>query len=148
MKKCCKCSIEKPLTEFSKNKKSPDGLQWQCKVCKKGEFKQWYENNKPQHRNYVVKWKSKKSGIYEWYEGNTCLYVGQSAWLNSRISSHKCYYKNISSAPKHNRPLYEYLQQHQNAQIRIIEECIPEVLLEREQYYIDTKKPLYNKNNI
>ncbi len=33
MKKCNKCGETKPLAEFSKDKKSPDGLRYDCKVC-------------------------------------------------------------------------------------------------------------------
>ena len=39
--------------------------------------------------------------------------------------------------------LYPQLRKHQ-CDIRIIEQCESEVLLEREQYYIDALKPLYN----
>ena len=33
MKKCSKCGETKPLAEFYKCKKKPDGLQFYCKVC-------------------------------------------------------------------------------------------------------------------
>lgn len=33
MKKCTKCGIEKPLSEFYKNKTNKDGLQKRCKPC-------------------------------------------------------------------------------------------------------------------
>lgn len=32
-KKCTKCKEIKPITEFSKNKGAPDGLQYHCKEC-------------------------------------------------------------------------------------------------------------------
>lgn len=32
-KKCTKCGREKPLSRFGSNKKSKDGLQWNCKEC-------------------------------------------------------------------------------------------------------------------
>jgi hypothetical protein len=41
MKKCSKCGIEKPLTEFHKNKKSKDGHENRCKTCKYAEMKRW-----------------------------------------------------------------------------------------------------------
>lgn len=46
MKKCNKCKKEKPLTEFSKFKKTKDGLQYQCKDCVKSYDKARYEANK------------------------------------------------------------------------------------------------------
>lgn len=33
MKRCSKCRIEKPLTDYWKNKRQKDGLQNQCVVC-------------------------------------------------------------------------------------------------------------------
>jgi hypothetical protein len=200
MKKCCKCSIEKPLTEFSKHKKTPDGLQYECKLCNKERIKQFhlknpkynklyqeqnkeyfqkyrldnsehikkyyqnwelnnsekikqdnanrYFNNPEKYKQITKKWRTAKQGIYEWYDGEICLYIGQSTQLNNRISIHKSLFKNSEVSKKNiQAELYEALRQHQNPQIRIIEECSPEILLEREQYYIDTKKPLYNRDN-
>jgi hypothetical protein len=166
MNKCCtKCSIEKPLTEFSKTKnvRMKDGYQWWCKSCLKVYYlnnkekwkardkynEQWKLNNPEKTKKHVKTWKYKISGIYEWYENDICLYVGQSIQLNGRIQEHKSLFKNSELSVKYIQAyLYEALRQHQNPQIRIIEECLPEVLLEREQYYIDTKKPLYNTYSI
>lgn len=33
MKKCAKCEIEKPYTEFRKHKRNKDGYQYYCKLC-------------------------------------------------------------------------------------------------------------------
>lgn len=33
MKRCTKCGKELPETEFYRNAKAPDGLQWYCKSC-------------------------------------------------------------------------------------------------------------------
>jgi len=52
MKKCTKCKIEKPLTEFYKDKQKKDGLSPHCKKCKCKMSKKfynstsYYENNK------------------------------------------------------------------------------------------------------
>jgi hypothetical protein len=163
MKKCCtKCSVEKPLTEFSKTKnvRMKDGFQAWCKMCLKSYYlhnkekwktrdkynEQWKINNPEKTKKHVKNWKYKISGIYEWYENDICLYVGQSIQLNGRIQIHKSLLKNPSIAPESQAYLYPLLRQHQNPQIRIIEECSSEILLEREQYYIDTKKPLYNRD--
>lgn len=34
LKKCSKCKVEKPCSEFYKNKSTTDGLNYQCKECK------------------------------------------------------------------------------------------------------------------
>ena len=44
-KVCTRCGRELPLSEYSKNKQSPDGLQYQCKECQKEYQKEYYENN-------------------------------------------------------------------------------------------------------
>ena len=156
MKTCTKCSIEKPLSEYNSR-------QAKCKICQK-EFNQQYYSNNPEKiknnaklwqqnnpekykqstRKAIKNWAIKKQGIYEWYEGDICLYVGQSSWLNQRMCNHQSYFKNPSSSKLH-QYLYESLNKHPNASIRVVEECSREVLLEREQHYIDAKKPLYNK---
>ena len=41
-KKCTKCGIEKPLTEFDKDKSKKDGHASNCKSCKAN----WRANNK------------------------------------------------------------------------------------------------------
>ena len=46
MKKCSKCGIEKPLTEFHKRKKSKDGHEYRCKTCKKQQHAEYYAQNK------------------------------------------------------------------------------------------------------
>ena len=134
MKTCSKCSIEKPLTEFWIKQK------W-CKECKI----QYRKNNQQQHYQNNQKYIYKKQGIYEWYENDICLYVGQSIRLNSRMESHRYWFKNPHMAPKSQQYLYTLLNQHLNPSIRVVEECLPEVLLEREKHYINIKNPLYNK---
>ena len=45
MKRCPGCATLKPLTEFSKNKRKPDGLQTSCKACAKQRNASWYASN-------------------------------------------------------------------------------------------------------
>lgn len=46
VKICKKCEFEKPLTDFSKNKKSKDGYFTYCKLCKKELDTDYYLKNK------------------------------------------------------------------------------------------------------
>ena len=52
---CSTCKIEKSIAGFSKDKKTKDGLQYQCKKCNR----EWYKNNKEKsketHRKWVIK---------------------------------------------------------------------------------------------
>lgn len=42
MKICTKCALEKLLVEFSKNKKTKDGLQHECKACMAARARDYY----------------------------------------------------------------------------------------------------------
>lgn len=45
-KVCSKCKIEKPITEFYKNKLKSDGLQSECKECHNNRHQSYYSVNK------------------------------------------------------------------------------------------------------
>lgn len=128
MKTCTKCSIEKPLSEYNKHKHTKDGLNSWCRKCT-------YTQNQ-EYNNRI-------SSVYEIYDGDISLYIGQSKQYLSRRNGHKSKI-NHPKTDIRNEQFYNALKQHPNASIRIVEECSREVLLEREQHYIDAKKPLYN----
>ena len=47
MKTCSRCKAEKPLDEFNKNRRNPDGLQGQCRVCSRAaQAKNYRESEK------------------------------------------------------------------------------------------------------
>jgi hypothetical protein len=50
MKYCCTCKIQKPFEEFFKSKKATDGIERQCKICKKNSNKP--EANRIRCKNY------------------------------------------------------------------------------------------------
>ena len=54
MKKCFKCNLEKPLTEFYKHKKMSDGRVNKCKECNKKDVKLNYLK-KSKDEEYVIK---------------------------------------------------------------------------------------------
>lgn len=72
MKKCIKCGIMKPLTEYYKNKRNKkDGTRHDCKTCHRIINKEWDRNNKDKRgAKRVVLWREEKkaNGTYtEWY---------------------------------------------------------------------------------
>ena len=52
MKKCCKCKVEKELSEFSKSKSRKDGHKNHCKACCKEYNKTYYLDNKEAIKEY------------------------------------------------------------------------------------------------
>lgn len=46
MKVCNVCKQEKPDSEFYRRAKSPDGLAYGCKKCKKAKALKWYRDNR------------------------------------------------------------------------------------------------------
>lgn len=57
MKRCSSCLVEKPESEFSKNRSRSDGLAHYCKECANAALRQWRENNRDtwregKRRNY------------------------------------------------------------------------------------------------
>jgi hypothetical protein len=135
MRQCSKCKQEKLLTDFYKRGS-------QCKVCHKSLV---YAYKKTEvGKQSTKKYHTKKIGVYGIFENDLCLYVGQSTWLNCRINSHKSYIKNPEVSPKREIERYKLISKHNNIFISVLEECSRELLIEREHYYIDTYKPLYN----
>jgi 5-methylcytosine-specific restriction endonuclease McrA len=58
LKTCSKCKIEKPLTEFHKDRSTKDGHMCACKLCDKARKKAYYEANRE-------KIKAHKKAYYE-----------------------------------------------------------------------------------
>ena len=54
MKKCTKCGIEKPLSEFNKKSSTKTGLDPWCKPCKSVAYMNWIIEN-PDKKNDVKK---------------------------------------------------------------------------------------------
>lgn len=53
MKLCSKCNLEKPLSEFNKNRNSKDGHAAWCKICNKEYMKKYNSENKEKHKEYL-----------------------------------------------------------------------------------------------
>ena len=67
MKKCSKCGIEKPLSEFVKHKNCKDGYENTCKICVKQYKKEYRENNKDKIKEY---YRDNKDNLKKYYEEN------------------------------------------------------------------------------
>ena len=50
---CTNCNQIKPITEYSKNKLTSDGLQFSCKLCQSVKRKHYQDNNKQINANKI-----------------------------------------------------------------------------------------------
>ena len=46
MKKCSVCKLEKPLTDYRKDKSRKDGIHKTCNSCNASIQRDWYQRNK------------------------------------------------------------------------------------------------------
>ena len=126
----------------SKNRKKRL-LEGKDKEYDKNYSSQYRISNKKYLNDLSKSWGTSKKGVYAIFENGKCLHVGESSWLKQRISSHKTYTKNPKSSPKSQRGLYEILNKnHPLFVIGILEQT--DNHKEREQFYINNLKPLYN----
>jgi hypothetical protein len=67
MKICTRCGIEKPESEFHKQKQSKDGLKSHCKICRRA----WCEANKEKVKACYAEWYQANKAYYpEWRKNN------------------------------------------------------------------------------
>lgn len=101
VKKCSKCNIEKPLTEFHKNIQSPDGYHWICKPCNLEKRRIWYAlNRNAALENKKEYYKNKKVNILSY---NKRRYQNKR---NEIIEKNKNNYKKNASIKKSKQKTY------------------------------------------
>ena len=98
-------------------------------------------NKLPSAHNAREKWKYKLFGVYALYDKGVCLYVGKSKRMLHRFADHISYVKNPNSAEHQKNQLYPKLAKHDYFYYGQLDKD-----MSKEQYYIDTLKPLYNKD--
>ena len=90
----------------------------------------------------IMSWKI--TGIYKIKNKITNeFYIGASVCIRSRYSTHMGRdVKKYKHTNRFYKEIYEYGKE--NFELEILEECLRENLLEREQFYYDYLKPTYN----
>ena len=91
LKTCTKCGRILPITEFSKNRQSPDGLQYWCNPCKNkrdysytGQASRMYsqQRNHSIHRGHALPLYTRKEFI-TWCIANPKYIELHDAWVDS-----------------------------------------------------------------
>lgn len=67
VKRCSVCKKVKPLEEFHRNKRNPDGRKYICKKCRKIRQKEWRKNNPEMYRARKKRYREKhKDQMTKW----------------------------------------------------------------------------------
>jgi hypothetical protein len=68
MKVCCKCSVEKPETDFGKNAQAKDGLNYACRECHNAVRRAWSKNNRKSSNETLKKYYASNPdfGLWVW----------------------------------------------------------------------------------
>lgn len=74
-KKCSKCSKEKPVSEFYKDRGRKDGLYPWCSVCKKA-----HDKNHSRYAGRKKEWRAKIRKIVIQHYGSKCVCCGESRY--------------------------------------------------------------------
>lgn len=103
--------------------------------------------NVADNKSLIYKENKNRSGIYLWNNLITSKsYIGSSVNLKKRIADYLSL-QNLNIQLIRNRSLiYSAILKYgiEKFQLHILEYCDKDILLKREQYYIDTLKPKYN----
>jgi len=62
-KRCSTCKEEKPITEFRKNSYKRDGLQSNCRSCKKVLDKEYYKVHRATQRSQIMAARRRRVGV-------------------------------------------------------------------------------------
>jgi group I intron endonuclease len=99
-------------------------------------------------KSKILKENINRSGIYRWINKiNGKSYIGSSVSLSSELSIY--YYLSTLKRKKGSIIIYRALLKYgySNFSLSILEYCESNVLIEREEYYINLLKPKYNMKN-
>jgi hypothetical protein len=82
-KLCSSCGLQRDINDFGVNNSRLDGLQSQCRVCKKLTQDRWYRKNKVEHQARVKRRRfnhrdSLVSQLLEYFKTHACVDCGES----------------------------------------------------------------------
>lgn len=100
-KVCTECKINKPFSEYHKNKNGRFGLHSKCKCCLNFKTKEWNKNNK--------EYKREKSKEYykEYYKNNKKHKKHKKEYSKKWRENNKEYFNQYSKTKKEQDPLFK-----------------------------------------
>jgi len=116
MKKCSKCGIQKPLSDFNKNKSKNDGLGTECKPCARQNLKKWQSENP----------EKQKANKKKWYKNNLNKVRTQSKnWRENNPDRYKVHMR-TSTLKKYNLTIESFEEKRlaQNNKCEICQETL------------------------
>src|SRR4051812_43659419 len=79
LKKCCKCKIEKDVSEFYKNKNLPMGCNKRCIACQKAAAQDYYLKNKDKYKKRAYKNRDNRQDWFREIKSQfVCITCGES----------------------------------------------------------------------
>lgn len=121
VKKCSRCSTEKPLGCFSKDKATKDGLYRWCKECQKNYRHQRYSQHKDEENQKSREWRQEnKEYLTEWRKNSP---IRVKRYTRVSLSKHKETNKERLTAwrkknPEHIREYNKKWSQNNHARLR------------------------------
>ena len=111
-KRCNKCHLLKPVKDFSKDKKSPDGYGYTCKTCKSLYAKECYQRERPNSKAGLDSWDQIDSVVREIAEIQAAINA-EKATCERRIAQLKEYVnKAIRPWQAHQERLIDMLREY------------------------------------
>ena len=169
-KNCITCKEDKPLDQFSKCSRKPDGKQPSCKACNKitnakfrekrpayqGKYYHTPDGHKAKLKAQAKFWSKAGGGIYVLINKvNNNIYVGQTSQFNRREVEWRMYTRNPHLMSRYlNQSFKDAIVRygHESFEWKVIEE-MPNATLrqrrQRENHYIETFSlitEVYNTN--
>ena len=83
MKQCIVCKLDRPLSDYNKNKTTRDGYQRHCRECSHARFREYYRRN-PFKQRAAVKERNKRvksetqAYILDYLLGHPCVDCGEA----------------------------------------------------------------------